>query len=92
MNFENNRRFAARLNSFKLGANDYWPKKNTITTIDLLERAASAGLNATDLNFPDHFLDVSIKDLKQVLKDTGMILNGNAMRYCGKILLILLLR
>ena len=81
MTFEENRRFAARLNAFKLVASDYWPRKNTITTVDLLERAASAGLNATDLNYPDHFLNVSIKDLKQVLNDTGIILNGNAMRY-----------
>ena len=81
MTFEENRRFAARLNAFKLGARNYWPGKNTITTVDLLKRAASAGLNATDLNYPDHFDDVSIKDLKQVLNDTGIMLNGNAMRY-----------
>ncbi len=81
MTFEKNRKFAARLNAFKVGASDYWPRKNTITTLDLLERAASAGLNATDLNYPDHFSDVSIKDLKNVLDDTGIMLNGNAMRY-----------
>jgi hypothetical protein len=25
-------KFAARLNAFKIGANDYWPGKNKITT------------------------------------------------------------
>ena len=49
-------RYAARLNSFKVGAEAYWPGKNRVTTADLLERAATVdGLNAADLNYPDHF-------------------------------------
>jgi xylose isomerase len=78
---ENNQKFAARLNAFKIGASDYWPGKNKITTIDLIKRAASAGLNAADLNYPDHFDYVALQDIKTVLNDTGMILNGLAMRY-----------
>ena len=74
-------KFAARLNAFKVGAKDYWPGKNKITTGDLLSRAATAGLTATDLNFPDHFLDTSLNDLRQTLNETGMVLNGAAMRY-----------
>ena len=74
-------RFAARLNAFKIGAAAYWPGKNSVTTADLLERAASAGLNAADLNYPDHFVDESPADLARVLDDNGMILNGMAMRY-----------
>lgn len=35
--------YAARLNAFRLDAARIWPGKNRITTIDLLERAASAG-------------------------------------------------
>ena len=79
---ENNKpRFAARLNAFKIGASEYWPGKNSITTADLLARAATAGLNAADLNYPDHFLDDSTADLTRALDDNGMILNGLAMRY-----------
>ena len=81
MTFDTNRRYAGRLNAFKLGADKYWPGKNTITTIDLIKRAASSGLNATDLNYPDHFSGVSIKDLTTVLDETGIMLNGVAMRY-----------
>jgi xylose isomerase len=79
---ENNKpRFAARLNAFKIGAAEYWPEKNSITTADLLARAATAGLNAADLNYPDHFLDDSTADLTRALDDNGMVLNGLAMRY-----------
>lgn len=74
-------RFAARLNAFKIGAAAYWPGKNKVTTCDLLARAATAGLTAADLNFPDHFVDDTPADLKRALDDNGMILNGIAMRY-----------
>ena len=74
-------KFAGRLNAFKIGAEAYWPGKNKITTIDLLTRAATAGLNAADLNYPDHFADVSMQDLKHLFQDQQIVLNGLAMRY-----------
>jgi xylose isomerase len=74
-------RFAARLNAFKIGAAAYWPGKNKVTTADLLARAATAGLTAADLNYPDHLNDDSPADLCAVLADNGMVLNGMAMRY-----------
>ena len=74
-------KFAARLSAFKIGAVDYWPSKNKITTGDLLKRAATAGLTATDSNYPDHFGDTSLSDLKQNLDETGMVLYSAAMRY-----------
>jgi len=74
-------RFAARLNAFKIGADRYWPGKNTVTTSDLLARAATAGLNAADLNYPDHFERDTPADLARTLDDRGMVLNGMAMRY-----------
>lgn len=74
-------RYAARLNAFKIGAAEYWPGKNNVTTADLLARAASAGLNAADLNYPDHFVADNPADLTHALNDNGMILNGLAMRY-----------
>ena len=76
--------FAARLNAFKIGSETYWPRKNFITTADLLARAATAGVNAADLNYPDHFVDDSPADLLKALTDSGMILNGIAMRYYTK--------
>lgn len=81
MTQETSPRFAARLNAFKIGADAYWPGKNTITTADLLARAATAGLNAADLNYPDHFVQDSAEDLSHALGDAGMVLNGMAMRY-----------
>ena len=81
MKQKNTHRFAARLNAFKIGSETYWPGKNSVTTADLLARAATAGVNAADLNYPDHFIDDSPADLLKVLGDNGMVLNGIAMRY-----------
>lgn len=76
------RTFAARLNAFKMDAASYWPGKNRVTTIDLLERAATVeGLNAADLNYPDHFSDTTPGELAARLEDLGLSLNGGAMRY-----------
>jgi len=82
MTFNKNQRFAARLNAFKIGASDYWPGKNHITTGDLLARAATVdGLNACDLNYPDHFEDDTPKELSKHLNELDVSLNGLAMRY-----------
>jgi xylose isomerase len=76
------RRYAARLNAFKIGADKYWPGKNRITTIDLLERASKVnGLNAADLNYPDHFEGTSAKEMHTAMDSMGIALNGLAMRY-----------
>lgn len=74
-------KFAARLNAFKIGADAYWPGKNRVSTVDVLECAASSGLNAADLNFPDHFEGHSPSELSAALDGLGMELNGLAMRY-----------
>ncbi|WP_436398817.1 sugar phosphate isomerase/epimerase family protein [Roseobacter sp. S98] len=81
MNTATTPRFAARLNAFRIGADRYWPQKNKITTAELLARAATAGLNAADLNYPDHFVDDTPADLTTALEENGMELNGMAMRY-----------
>ena len=76
------RKYAARLNAFKIGAERYWPGKNRITAMDLLDRAAGvAGLNAADLNYPDHFADAAPRDLAGHLSGLGLALNSVAMRY-----------
>jgi len=82
MSFASNQRYAARLNAFKIGANEYWPGKNLINTCDLLTRASTVdGLNAADLNYPDHFENDTPEQLSATLESLGMSLNGLAMRY-----------
>lgn len=69
-------RYAARLNAFKIGL----PGKPTAA--DTLARAASVpGMNAADLNFPDHFDHHSASQMRAVMDDCGIALNGLAMRY-----------
>ncbi|MGB8819343.1 MAG: hypothetical protein WCC66_15620, partial [Rhizobiaceae bacterium] len=59
--------YAARLNSFKNGANADGRK---VGVLDLLARAASVpGLNAVDLNYPDHVDGLELKQLKTRLAD-----------------------
>ena len=74
--------YATRLNGFKANAARVWPGRNRITSLDLLERAATVdGLTAVDFNYPDHLEDTSPRDVKQRLADLGLSLNGFAMRY-----------
>lgn len=74
--------YAARLNAFKIGAETYWPGKNRITIADMLSRAATVdGMNAADLNYPDHFEDHSPAELLEHMNTVGISLNGLAMRY-----------
>jgi len=73
--------YAARLNSFK---NRMGQGKATHRpgVLGLLERAAQVkGLNAVDLNFPDHCAGVAALDMKAALGDLGLMINGFAMRY-----------
>jgi len=75
-------KFAARLNSFKSGAASYWPGKNRVTALDLVTRAATVpGLNAVDLNYPDHLEATSAKEFAGWMDNLGLTLNGFAMRY-----------
>ena len=72
----NRPRYAARLNAFKHGL----PGKPGVA--DLIARAGQVpGLDAADLNFPDHFDGHSPAQLCGLLADSGMALNGLAMRY-----------
>lgn len=71
----NRPRYAARLNAFKLGL------KNP-TVPDLLARIAEVpGIDAADLNFPDHFEGLTPATLSRIMADHGIALNGVAMRY-----------
>lgn len=73
-------RYAARLNAFGVGL----PAADR-TIVNLIARAAAVpGVDAADLNFPDHFAHHSPRQLGQILKDAGLHLNGLAMRYYSK--------
>ena len=76
-------KFAARLNSFRVRQQEYWPGRNgKATTLDLVERASKVpGLNCVDLNFPDHLLTYDARELTDNMKRIGIVLNGYAMRY-----------
>jgi sugar phosphate isomerase/epimerase len=69
----NRPRYATRLNAFKSGRSGI---------ADMIARAGSVGgLDAADLNFPDHFDAHSPRELADLLGAQGMALNGLAMRY-----------
>ena len=72
----NRPRYAARLNAFRLGL----PGKPGIR--EMIGRAAEVGgLDAADLNYPDHFEGHSATEIGRMLGDAGMALNGLAMRF-----------
>jgi len=74
--------YATRLNGFKADAARIWPGRNRITSLDLIERAATVpGLSAVDFNFPDHLEGTTAKDIRRKLDGLGISLNGFAMRY-----------
>lgn len=75
MTLPNRPRYAARLNAFRHGL-------TKPTTADLIARAATVpGMDAADLNYPDHFDGNTPAALSRILADNGMALNGLAMRY-----------
>lgn len=48
----------------------------------MIEAAGQVGgLDAADLNYPDHFSEVPAPEISQRLEDNGIVLNGLAMRY-----------
>lgn len=74
----NGYKYAARLNAFKSGGTG--EGKSTIE--DMIRAAGKVGgLDAADLNYPDHFADHDPRTLRNILADNGMELNGLAMRY-----------
>lgn len=71
----NRPRYAARLNAFKLGL-------TKPSVADLIARIAEVpGIDAADLNFPDHFEGYTPEGLSRIMADHGIALNGVAMRY-----------
>ena len=73
-------KFAARLNSFKIGHQDYWPGKNNINTLIYLVELQKQGLMQLTL-ISDHLENINLQELKETLKQLNIHLNGLAMRY-----------
>ena len=73
-------RYAVRLNAFKPVV-----ARTSLPSIDQLIAVAGQveGVNAADLNFPDHVEGFDPSHLVSLLSDHGMVLNGLAMRYHG---------
>lgn len=69
----NRPRYAARLNAFRR------PGDGIAEMIAAAGRVG--GLDAADLNYPDHFEGRTPAGLSALLRDNGMALNGLAMRY-----------
>lgn len=69
-------KFATRLNAFKLGL-DGKPGLDQV----LARAALVPGLDAADLNYPDHLVGLTAVQAKALLDRHGMALNGLAMRY-----------
>ena len=78
-------RFATRLNSFASGAHLYWHElKGKPSTRQMIERASKVkGLTDLDLNYPQH-INEDTKELRQFIEDSGLCVNGMAMRYDSK--------
>lgn len=78
-------RFATRLNSFASRPELQWPSGSPRpTTAQLIGRAAKVrGLTDVDINYPDHLRGQSAAELRALLTDLGLSLNGFAMRYYG---------
>jgi xylose isomerase len=73
MTLPNRPRYAARLNAFKRAGGG-------ITGM-IAAAGRVGGIDAADLNYPDHFDGQTPAALARVLGDAGMALNGLAMRY-----------
>jgi sugar phosphate isomerase/epimerase len=73
MTLRNRPRYATRLNAFKTKGD---------TVAEMIAKAGQVGgLDAADLNFPDHFDHHFADQLAELLHNSNMTLNGLAMRY-----------
>ncbi len=73
-------RYAARLNAFKSSG-----QVNVTKGLEMLlaNAARVGGLDATDLNYPDHFQEDAPVKIGEMLSACSLELNGIAMRYGG---------
>lgn len=66
--------FTARINSFITD--------KSITVKDVLKKfSVIDGLTHVDLNYPEHFKNIPVDEMKQILQENGLNVHGLAMRY-----------
>jgi xylose isomerase len=81
MNTDHTPVMATRLNSFALGQGVAHPKERTATT-ELIARAGkTAGLDALELNYPEHFVDESVEDIRAATVSAGLDVTGIQLRW-----------
>ena len=74
-------KFAVRLNSFK-GTQLSNNKKSKNSTIDCIDRISKVdGITHIELNYPEHFVNCTVSDIKEALKKHNLKLSGIALRY-----------
>lgn len=74
-------KFSSRINSFKSRPEIYF-EKNKIGTVDLIKRMSSVkGLTHVELNYPEHFLQDDISEIKTAIAESGLKVGGIALRY-----------
>ncbi len=73
--------FSTRLNSFALGNGLKYPSK-TVSTVELIKLASKVkGLNALELNYPEHFTSNSVPELESALRDSKLKVTGIQLRW-----------
>lgn len=73
--------FSTRLNSFALGKGRKYPEKD-VDTLALIEIAGSVkGLNALELNYPEHFISHNVGQISSVLKKENLVVKGVQLRW-----------
>jgi xylose isomerase len=72
---------ATRLNSFALGEGVAHPRERTPTT-ELIARAGKVeGLQALELNYPEHFVNESVEEIRDAAQAAGLAITGIQMRW-----------
>ena len=69
-------KYAARINSFLKKRPEYPSLQSVLEAVGRI-----ADVDEVDLNYPDHAQGLSVIDLKKMLDDNGLKLNGIASRY-----------
>ena len=74
-------KFSSRINSFK-SRPDLYNGQDKLTTLDLIKRMATVkGLTHIELNYPEHFINQDVGEIKETIADVGLKVGGIALRY-----------
>ena len=73
--------FSTRLNSFALGHGLKHPSKN-ISAVELIKTASKVkGLNALEVNYPEHFTSNTVSELESALQESKLKVTGIQLRF-----------